>query len=386
MLFTFEVVKDLLSTIALMALLLAVGYGLVMRAFTRVLVAQMVLGALFGGAAIVAMLDPLHLTDGVIVDLRNVPVVLAGAFLGLPGAVVTTLLALATRVSIGGAGMLAGCAGVVVSALVGLGWTAFVRRPGHEVRNVLLLAMLSQLSLVSVFLLPWDAAWNSIITVWPVLVPLRFVGVLAVASLLKRERMIGNEVRQLGEATTHDPLTGFMNRQGFEAVVERAQCKRPGSALLVLALDHFERINDMHGRAAGDEVLQTLATRLRHALRSDDVVARFGGVEIVVFLPGLTSCATMDVASRLCEVVRSQPFMLPDGASVAGTVSVGGVWSSTIGMAWKGRLELLAIQAYDALYVAKNAGRDCWRLTVGERMVEALADTGHATLQQTTAA
>ena len=82
MLFTLEMLKSFLGTISLMALL-AVGYGVVVRAFRRPAMVQVTLGALFGGAAVLAMLDPAHLSDGVIVDLRSVPVTLAGAFLVL---------------------------------------------------------------------------------------------------------------------------------------------------------------------------------------------------------------------------------------------------------------------------------------------------------------
>jgi diguanylate cyclase len=329
------------------------------------------------------MLDPLRLTDGVLVDLRSIPLTLAGAFLGLPGAVVTTLMALATRIGIGGLGMVSGSVGIVLSALIGLGWSAFVqRRPGREMRNALLLATLSLLSMLSRFLLPWDVAWQIVTTIWPVTVPLNFAGMLAVGLLLERERMMGNEARQLGLDASQDPLTGLLNRRGFEAAVRRLQVKGPGSALLVLDLDHFKHVNDTYGHAAGDVVLQTLGARLRHVLRSEDVVARFGGEEVVVFLPDVRSRAAMEAAARLCEAVRGQPFILPGGTSVAVTASVGGAWMNLIGKAGKSRLEELASQADAALYAAKGAGRNCWRLTAGERLTGSPADIGQATLQR----
>lgn len=121
MLLAAEALKDLLGTIALMALL-AIAYGTIMRASMRAWLGRSLLGALFGGAAILGMHGPIHVAEGVIGNLRNVPVVLAGAFLGPQGAAMTMAVALGGRIETGGAGMASGCMGIIIGGFVGLGW------------------------------------------------------------------------------------------------------------------------------------------------------------------------------------------------------------------------------------------------------------------------
>lgn len=358
MLFTFEVLRTFMGTIALMALL-ALGYGTVTRAFTRAATAQAVLGALFRSAALLAMFEPLHLAQGVIVDLRTVPVTLAGAFLGLPSAVVTALMALAMRIGIGGAGTIAGSASIVMSVLLGLSWAVLVRRPGQEVRNVVLLATLAQLTLVSYALLPRDVAWRAVTDVWPFLVPLRFVGVLMVGALLKREQMIAEQAKQLDLATDRDPLTDLLNRRGFEAAVARIRPEFTGSALLLLDLDRFKRVNDAHGHDAGDAVLRELSLRLTRALQGRGIIGRLGGEELVVFLPSILPRDARQVAERLRVSVNREAFALLSGLGLSVTVSIGGAWSPD-------PIDLAALlaRADRALYAAKDSGRDCCRLDV----------------------
>jgi diguanylate cyclase len=365
MLLTLHALKDLLGTITLMALL-AVAYGIILRTMPR-RAAQASLGALFGGVAILAMLDPVQVAKGVIVDLRNVPVVLAGAFLGWPGALITTGMAVATRVWMGGIGMLAGAIGIAAVGGIGLAWSVLhCDHHGQAWRGLVALAALSSLYVLSGFLMPWDVAWRMVTTVWPFLVPLHILGVLIVGALLERERRMMREQQQLGHAATRDPLTGLLNRRGFEDTVARLPFAPRGEALLVLDLDHFKRVNDLHGHAAGDAVLRSLGLRLGRALRRDDVIARFGGEEVVVLLPDVDLDEAQATAARLCEVVRAEPFALPSGRSVPVTASVGGAWTSG-----RATPDALLVRADVALYAAKEAGRDGWRVDVNGRPTRA---------------
>jgi two-component system cell cycle response regulator len=131
---------------------------------------------------------------------------------------------------------------------------------------------------------------------------------------------------ELHRRATTDSLTGLANRSAFEGwlhlEIEGARrAGRPISLLLVDA-DHFKRVNDVHGHPAGDRVLRALAVRLKAALRGVDLVARVGGEEFGVLLPGMALPASTELAERLCGQVRAAPITLPDG-SVRVTVSVG---------------------------------------------------------------
>lgn len=163
-----------------------------------------------------------------------------------------------------------------------------------------------------------------------------------------------------------DPLTGLWNyrylRESIRREVERAN--RFGRMLSVLALDldRFKRVNDTWGHAAGDAVLVEFARRVRGVIREVDLAFRQGGEEFVVLLPETDARGATIVAERLGAVVRDQPVTVEGGADgpvhVPVTVSIGiAVYPDH---AADGQQVLDA--ADDALYAAKAAGRDGYRL------------------------
>ena len=150
----------------------------------------------------------------------------------------------------------------------------------------------------------------------------------------------------------HDALTSLLNRRSFfESAQMRLRSPRsPGWALLVCDVDHFKRVNDAWGHAAGDEVLQIVGQTLQQQVRQDDLVARFGGEEFVVLL----RCADMSAAAGVAERMRGQ-LAKTHCAAIAGAVT------ASFGVAGVGSSEDLprALQRADALlYLAKNAGRN----------------------------
>lgn len=155
-----------------------------------------------------------------------------------------------------------------------------------------------------------------------------------------------------------DPLTGLLNRRAFfdaDAHVRETSDLERHCALLFIDIDHFKRINDTHGHEGGDVVLCSLATRLGASLRTDDMVARFGGEEFVVQLYDLSQDDAINIAKRLGEAARA------DRVSYRSVV-IG--YSISIGIAFgtvKTPIDRLLSTADAQLYLAKNAGRDCAR-------------------------
>ncbi|MEU8189925.1 sensor domain-containing diguanylate cyclase, partial [Micromonospora carbonacea] len=161
-----------------------------------------------------------------------------------------------------------------------------------------------------------------------------------------------------------DPLTGLWNyrylRESIRREVERAS--RFGRMLSVLALDldRFKEVNDTWGHAAGDAVLVEFARRVRGEIREVDLAFRRGGEEFVVLLPETDARGAAIVAERLGAATRETPVPVESGggARIRVTVSVGiAVYPDH---ASTGQQVLDA--ADDALYAAKAAGRDTWRL------------------------
>ena len=164
-------------------------------------------------------------------------------------------------------------------------------------------------------------------------------------------------VADLQRLSRHDELTGLLNRRALEeALVAQVQrSRRSGEPFCVLMLDadRFKDINDRHGHAIGDLALQHLSALLLGHMREVDRLARFGGEEFLVLLPGLALADALPVAERLRAVVVAAPLRLAS-ADIALSVS--------IGMAeWGGAPEepsRLLVRADAAMYQAKRHGRD----------------------------
>jgi diguanylate cyclase (GGDEF)-like protein/PAS domain S-box-containing protein len=135
---------------------------------------------------------------------------------------------------------------------------------------------------------------------------------------------------QLKHQAFHDPLTGLVNRAAFSDRVEHAlmRMERRGAtlAVLFLDLDNFKIVNDQYGHAAGDQLLVTVAERLRECLRASDVAARLGGDEFAILLDEVNDTSNVvQVAERLLHALRL-PFIL-EGQPVNVGVSIGIAWS-----------------------------------------------------------
>ncbi len=159
---------------------------------------------------------------------------------------------------------------------------------------------------------------------------------------------------RLSELATHDALTGVLNRNGLEEATQRHFAGRPPTrmALLVIDVDHFKRINDNHGHAAGDAVLRGVARQLKAELRGVDVMARWGGEEFLVCCHGADGVDAL--AERLRRAVEAARHPVPDGSDVACTVSIGVSPPFDTAADW----EPASRAADRALYEAKRMGRN----------------------------
>ena len=161
----------------------------------------------------------------------------------------------------------------------------------------------------------------------------------------------------LEERASTDPLTGLLNRRAFDAAVAHKlsdiQPRTDPGCVAVFDLDRFKSVNDRFGHATGDIVIQRFAEVLRATVRSNDVIARFGGEEFVAFLDG----ANPAQASIVCERVRTRFECLAirdgEGRTVSATVSAG-LASVRPGVS----LAIALKAADDALYRSKAAGRN----------------------------
>lgn len=178
--------------------------------------------------------------------------------------------------------------------------------------------------------------------------------VMVVRAVTRQQR----DVADLRRMLTRDHLTGASNRAHFFETAERQLLRslrgHEPLALVLLDIDHFKRVNDEHGHAAGDVVLREIARRCEAELRPEDVFARLGGEEFAVLMPGTSLAAVSDVAERLRVLLASRPIDV-DGMLLSVTASFG---CSAVGTGAPRSLADFLAAADGALYVAKRAGRD----------------------------
>ncbi len=158
------------------------------------------------------------------------------------------------------------------------------------------------------------------------------------------------------EART-DPLTGAANRAAFDDELSRrcplAAAGGDGFALIMVDVDHFKAVNDQHGHAVGDRVLTGLVAFLRPRVRRDDLIARWGGEEFAVVLPGASTRVALKKARTVLRELAGTDWTIDGGRTIRFTVSAGvAVWKSG------DEPDTITERADRALYKAKHAGRN----------------------------
>lgn len=163
-------------------------------------------------------------------------------------------------------------------------------------------------------------------------------------------------VAQLRRQVAIDPLTGLVTRRVLDEATQAAitgSGAQVGTALVMVDVDRFKVINDTYGHAVGDEALNHIAEILTTNSRVQDVVARMGGDELAVLMPGCSYDVALRRAQDLVALISKSPLLLAGGASVALSISAGASYVSQHG----GLPGDLYAGADAALYVAKRSGR-----------------------------
>lgn len=167
--------------------------------------------------------------------------------------------------------------------------------------------------------------------------------------------------RELEHLSTTDVLTKLLNRRHFESDFKKelAKAKRFGSPVSIafIDIDYFKKINDTYGHGVGDMVIKHVSRVMQRNMREGNILARFGGDEFVVLFPNTNSREAVEAMERVRKALNTTPYM-HDGAELPVTISVGvsevDVNESMIDANKR---------ADDALYAAKQAGRDMIRST-----------------------
>jgi diguanylate cyclase len=177
------------------------------------------------------------------------------------------------------------------------------------------------------------------------------------------ERLRG-ELELVQGLALSDPLTGLLNRRGFEQQRQRL-CgnSAAGFTVLIIDIDHFKAINDAHGHLLGDRVIVSVANVLRSCVGERGPIGRLGGEEFAVLLSHTSSAGGVELAERIRAMVEQGKIRRADSNETIGNVTV------SLGVASCGeneQFESMLSRADNALYQSKSAGRN--RVTVAERV------------------
>jgi diguanylate cyclase (GGDEF)-like protein len=167
---------------------------------------------------------------------------------------------------------------------------------------------------------------------------------------------------------THDALTSLWNRGKILEALDEALLQLDSIAILMCDIDHFKAVNDEHGHLVGDAVLRELAARLRHGVRGNDLIGRFGGEEFLIVLNGCDPSRLQERAEQLRRAA-SGGSVLTDAGEVSFTISIGAV--SVTGEDRCTPAETILNLADAALYQAKREGRN--RVVIAQRLVRSMA-------------
>lgn len=224
---SFSVLIDIAAALAVTALL-GEAYGFVRRKFAGSALAPFVLGVVFGFMALAQMYQPLEPFDGLIIDLRNIPIALAGAFLGWRGLLPCLAIAMLTRIGLGGVGMESGLWGMALAGVAGIFWARRrADQDGSTFAGLLFLGLLMSSHLLAALALPRELAIWFVTTAAAPMLLVNLFAVPLIAALLERENYRIRRDNRLAASVTHDPVSGLLLGPAFMREVTNAYAARP---------------------------------------------------------------------------------------------------------------------------------------------------------------
>ena len=169
---------------------------------------------------------------------------------------------------------------------------------------------------------------------------------------------------QLERLANFDSLTGLYNRRAIlgklHELVNSANRYKEDFSLIMLDIDHFKKVNDRYGHLTGDEVLEKIATLIHQNVRDTDIVGRYGGEEFIIILPQTNLSSAWVVAERLRSIIEKTELKSSTGTTFSITVSQGLAGGERGEHAYS-----LISRADEALYKAKEKGRNCVQILLG---------------------
>lgn len=238
---------------------------------------------------------------------------------------------------------------ILLCVLVGL-ITLLPRKTTVEITGALVIII--GYTAAAVLLFKYQHLWLNLA------LPVVMMGFIAALVLITKYIRRTQEYQQAYALANTDSMTGLFNHRYFKAKLYECMTQsdimgHPFS-LILIDIDYFKKFNDAYGHQAGDEVLRSVARRLKESVRALDIVARYGGEEMAIVLQATDLDTALHVASKVVQAVASQTYSIPSGRKVPVTISAGVASYPQHGQS----LEELVEFADQGLYRAKAGGRN----------------------------
>lgn len=294
--------------------------------------------------------------DGTIVDLRQIPVIVAAGYGGVFAPIVASLIIAAGRLILfdTNASTLLACSLIIIIGLSCAAWSKL----RLDLRYKWCIMIVSNLILTSItfYLIINDkqALLHLYAGYWSIF----FLGGVFILYLMEYLRKSKELFQTAEENAATDFLTGLNNLRKFDELmresIDHADKVEEPLSFILIDVDHFKQINDTYGHQSGDEVLKQLGVVIGDSCRPMDIVSRNGGEEFSVILPSCAKQEASQVAENIRSSVERHKFTLPTGRIIKVTVSLGvsTYRDTTIDQ------QTLIKQADNCLYHAKDAGRN----------------------------
>ncbi|WP_138933840.1 LytS/YhcK type 5TM receptor domain-containing protein [Roseovarius arcticus] len=315
---------EIIGSLAVVALL-ASAFGAI-RSWLHDARAQLALGLAFGLVAMFQMNAPIEMVPGVILDMRNVPVALAGAFLGWRGALVCVAIAAATRFTIGGVGMPSGIAAMMIACGAGYLWNYYTMRAKRRgIVQLMVLAALVSSHMIAAFLLPWEVCIAFFATAALPMAGLNMLSIPIAAAFLEHERLRMLAERALATDLTFDPISGLANFEQFKRdalALARSDCNGRVTGLLVVRTLGARRLAKDLGRDAFREVQSAMRLRLQEFDATEVAIAVTNDGRIVMSLDFRQVAEPERIMTEVRRVLNDHAYHLKDDPSLRISVSV----------------------------------------------------------------
>ncbi|ADP31388.1 GGDEF domain-containing protein [Bacillus atrophaeus] len=289
-----------------------------------------------------------------IIDLRNIPIMIAALYGGWVSTATAFAIIMAGRILIStNASALYSLVTIIIVSVITL--LASKRKKPDVLRAFYVLLLVNVVSSVMTYFVLHIHSAALHMYYWL----LSSLGGMLSFYLIEHEAKAHLLFKQYKFQANYDFLTGIFNKRKFEEVMHQfyKQAGRSPSfqfALIYLDIDRFKHINDQYGHHEGDQVLKELGARLKLNTRTSDPAARIGGEEFAVLLPNCTHAKAVQVSERIRQAVSGEPIILSSGDKLSVTVSLGTAHYPLNA----DQPETLPLIADQKLYQAKQTGRN----------------------------